>query len=439
MSAEAVAFTVVGVISAGTGVTMVLAGERTRATLGISALYVLAGVAFPLQVQLVGTVDAAHPRLLARFQGVVEAGAVASGALYVSGLLTTARTTPRIRRRIVTELRLGCVLAAWLAVAAVLLPAARLDDYQTRVLDPAAYRLGGFWVFALTWLLVAVVFGLAYSSLAACGVDPAERARAGAALVGTPLLVSVTALPLRAGLPFAIASILAMLYAQYRYAVAQGERAAFLSRFLSPQVADEVRTGGLASVMQPRDLEVTVVCCDLRGFTAYAEAVASQSVIDLLNEYYEAVGNVVAEVDGTIKDYAGDGILVLLGAPLPDPGHAGAGLRLAGRIHEVTQPVLDGRSTAEHRLTLGVGVASGSVTVGAIGSASRMEYTAVGAAVNLAARLCSVAGPGETLVDERTAALAEEALLEARPPMRLKGFGDEMAVFAAGSATRVVR
>jgi class 3 adenylate cyclase len=438
MDAEAVAFTVVGVISAGTGVTMVLGGDRTRATLGIGSLYVLAGISFPLQVHLVGTVDPHHPGLLARLQGVVEAGAVASGALYVSGLLTTARTTAAIRRRISRALRAAWVLAGWLAVAAVLFPAARLDDYQTRLADPDAYRLGGFWLFACTWLLVAVVFGFAYFNLAACGVDPGERARAGAALVGTPLLVSVTAFPLRPGLGFGIAAILLMLYAQYRYAVAQGERAAFLSRFLSPQVADEVRAGGLASVMQPRDLEVTVVCCDLRGFTAYAEAVPSQSVIDLLSEYYEVVGEVVAEVDGTIKDYAGDGILVLVGAPLPDPDHARAGLRLARRIHEVTTSVLRRRATADHPLGIGVGVATGVVTVGAIGSDARMEYTAVGVAVNLAARLCSAAAAGETLVDQRTSDLGPETALEARAPMHLKGFGADVAVFATSAPTRWV-
>jgi class 3 adenylate cyclase len=430
MDADAVAFTVAGVISAGTGVTMVLAGERTRATLGIGFLYVLAGLAFPLEVQLVGTVDADRPGLLARVQGVLEAGAVASGALYLSGLLVTARTTPAVGRRVTAALRSAWVLAGWLALAGVLFPAGGLDDYQTRVLDPDAYRLPGFWLFALTWLLVAIVFGFAYLELATCGVDPGERARAGAALVATPLLVSVTAVPLRVGIGSAIASILVMLYGQYRYAVAQGERAAFLSRFLSPQVADEVRAGGLASVMQPRDLEVTVVCCDLRGFTAYAESVASESVIDLLSEYYAAVGGAVAEVDGTIKDYAGDGILILLGAPLADPGHAAAGIRLAQRIHEVTAPVLARRTGGPHRLGIGVGATTGRVTVGAIGSDARMEYTAVGAAVNLAARLCSVALAGETLVDERLAAAAGSDGLAPHPPVRLKGLDADVAVFS---------
>lgn len=434
MEAEAVAFTVAGVISAGTGVTMVLAGDRSRATLGIASLYVLAGLAFPLEVQLVGTVDPDRPGVLPRTQGLLEAGAVASGAVYLSGLLATARTTVVVRRRVTAALRVAWALAAWLALAGVLFPAERLDDYQTRVLDADAYTSPGFWLFAITWLLVATAFGFAYLELAASGVDPGERARAGAALAATPLLVAVTALPLRVGVGFAIASILIMLYAQYRFAVARGERAAFLSRFLSPQVAEEVRAGGLASITAPRDLEVTVVCCDLRGFTAYAEAVPSQTVIDLLSEFYAAVGEAVAEVDGTIKDYAGDGVLILLGAPLPDPDHAHAGIRLARRIHEVTAPVLDRRTTDAHRLGIGVGAASGRVTVGAIGSDARMEYTAVGAAVNLAARLCSVAEPGETLVDARLAATAGPDGLAPHAPVQLKGFSADVATFSTRTA-----
>ena len=155
--------------------------------------------------------------------------------------------------------------------------------------------------------------------------------------------------------------------------------------------------------MRPAEVTLTVVACDLRGFTAYADAVPSQAVIDLLGDYYAAVGAAVAEVDGTIKDYAGDGVLVLVGAPLAQPDHAARGMRLAARIHEVTRPVLERWATRAHPLGIGVGVASGTVTVGAIGSSARTEYTAVGTPVNLAARLCSAAGHGETLVDVATA------------------------------------
>jgi class 3 adenylate cyclase len=210
----------------------------------------------------------------------------------------------------------------------------------------------------------------------------------------------------------------------------QGERAAFLSRFLSSEVAESVRLEGLASVMEPGERDVTVVACDLRGFTAYAEAVPSQAVIDLLAEYYDAVGRAVAEVHGTVKDYAGDGVLMVVGAPLPQPDHATLGLDLARRLHAVVEPVLRHWSTGPHPLGMGVGVASGPVTAGALGSSTRMEYTVVGTPVNLAARLCSAAQHGETLVASSTVALAGTDGLEARAPMAIKGLAADQTVYA---------
>jgi adenylate cyclase len=223
------------------------------------------------------------------------------------------------------------------------------------------------------------------------------------------------------------------VYGQFRYFVAQGERGAFLSRFLSAQVAETVRIDGLASVMQPGEREVTVIACDLRGFTAYAEAVPSQAVIDLLGEYYDAVGLAVAEIGGTVKDYAGDGVLMLIGAPLPRPDHAAAGLRLAVLLHATIRPVLAHWSTGPHPLGVGIGVASGTVTAGAVGSSSRMEYTAVGTAVNVAARLCAAAADGETLVDQATVELAGVDGLTSRGNMSIKGLAAEHMVYALDS------
>ena len=79
-----------------------------------------------------------------------------------------------------------------------------------------------------------------------------------------------------------------------------------------------MRERGLKHAVQHRTVEITVVCSDLRGFTAFAQAHPSSSVIKTLREYYDEVGKVVAEFGGTVKDYAGDGVLILVGAPLPD-------------------------------------------------------------------------------------------------------------------------
>jgi adenylate cyclase len=111
--------------------------------------------------------------------------------------------------------------------------------------------------------------------------------------------------------------------------------------------------------------------------------------------------------------------------------HALRAIELAQRIRSVGAALCGRWERPGHRLGIGVGVATGMVTVGVIGSDSRLEYTAVGSAVNLASRLCEQAGDGEILVDDRTAQLAGEALLKKREPLTLKGFSDPVAHYAA--------
>jgi class 3 adenylate cyclase len=220
-----------------------------------------------------------------------------------------------------------------------------------------------------------------------------------------------------------------------QYHVLQGQRGQFMSRFLSSQVAELVRERGLEGAMEQNYLEITVVVSDLRGFTAYAQAHPSSRVIQVLRDYYDAVGQVVADYGATIKDYAGDGILILVGAPLPMANHGAVALSIARRVREVCREVT-ARWSADRgrRLGIGVGVASGFVTVGVIGSASRLEYTAVGPAVNLASRLCEEAGDGEILLDARTHELAGELRLEALGPRTVKGFREPVAVYGMPEA-----
>lgn len=203
-----------------------------------------------------------------------------------------------------------------------------------------------------------------------------------------------------------------------------------MARFLSPEVAALVRDRGLDRAMQEQQVELTAVCCDLRGFTPFAARAESGEVLRILREYYDAVGDVVGEVGGTIKDYAGDGILILVGAPLRREDHARLGLKLARRIREVGEG-LQARWRAEGiDLGLGIGAASGPVTVGVIGSTT-LEYTAVGSTVNLASRLCEQAMDGEILIDSRTQALAGDAGLQVRTPLQIKGFTDPVGLFSA--------
>ncbi|MGO9605365.1 MAG: adenylate/guanylate cyclase domain-containing protein [Candidatus Binataceae bacterium] len=205
----------------------------------------------------------------------------------------------------------------------------------------------------------------------------------------------------------------------------------FLTRFLSPQVARIANELGMASVLQKSRSQLTAIECDLRGFTAFSESVAPEEVVDLLEHYYSAIGEAVSEFGGIIKDYSGDGVLVLVGAPVAYPDHARRAVSIAFKIRERVTAVL---ATWQHlglELRVGVGLASGYVTVGAIGGAERLEYVAIGSAVNLASRLCE-RSTDSILVDQRTVSLVGDDHSFRFEPMEsaeLKGFSHPVKFF----------
>jgi class 3 adenylate cyclase len=209
--------------------------------------------------------------------------------------------------------------------------------------------------------------------------------------------------------------------------------------FLSPEIGRLLREGGVQGAMNQRRVELSAVFCDLRGFTAFSERTSSEQVMELLQSYYDAVGEVVAEMGGTVKDHAGDGILSIVGAPIAHRDHAERAVRMAVRIRDRGVEILAGWRNPGPELGLGVGVASGIVTVGAIAGATRLEYVAVGPAVNLAARLCERAISGQVLVDRRTLDLAREIddnyRIELVECSALKGIGGDVAVYSVDRAS----
>lgn len=209
----------------------------------------------------------------------------------------------------------------------------------------------------------------------------------------------------------------------------------FLTRFLSPQVARVAKERGMASVMQKSRSQLTAIECDLRGFTAFSESVASEEVVDLLEHYYSAIGEAVSEFGGIIKDYSGDGVLVLVGAPVPYPDHARRAVLVAFKIRERVMEVLSAWQRMGLELKVGIGVASGYVTVGAIGGAEQLEYVAVGPAVNLASRLCE-RSTDLILVDQRTASLVGDDAAFCFKPVES---AESQRLFTPGQGFRVGR
>ncbi|MGH8561577.1 MAG: adenylate/guanylate cyclase domain-containing protein, partial [Nevskiales bacterium] len=259
----------------------------------------------------------------------------------------------------------------------------------------------------IEWAIFAPVLGsgmlcsaIAIFMLLLSRIDKAEAIRLRALLVAAPFLLSGLVLS-DPYIPAAIAfGLLIYLSGTLHYLVIQGQRGHFMSQFLSPEVARVVRSEGLAKVLQRERRPLSVVVCDLRGFTAYAREHDSGKVVNLLERYYNIVGEVASEFSGTIKDHAGDGMLILVGAPLPLKDHARRAALMSLEIMRRVPPML--QEAVGSQLGLGIGVGTGKATVGAIRGAGRLEYVAVGTPVNLAARLCSRAADGEILADDRT-------------------------------------
>lgn len=420
----------VSLLALGMGLAFVSADRNSSSSRALAASLGLIGISIYLNVTLIPA-NGPSPS----WSGWLALPEGASIVATLEWLLRVRRTVPARGDMNVTFgdrlLRIGQAAGVVYAVLAVLAPEVRTREFLHALDRPQAMADWGFWLFA-TPIFVAQFTGFAAILLLLNRrPDRPEVVRVVAMTLAVPFLVAGFVLPLAQSALSVLIGELIFLVGGVHYHVLQGNRGQFMSRFLSPQVAQIVRERGLQSAMKQDYLEVTVVCTDIRGFTPYAQAHEPARVIQVLRDYYDAVGKVVAEYGGTIKDFAGDGILILVGAPIPVNDHARCGIEMARRARQQAQEVTRRWSEKEHRLGIGLGVASGFVAVGVIGSASRLEYTAVGPAVNLASRLCELAADGEILIAERTAEIAGASGLKPRSQITVKGFKEPVPIFAA--------
>ena len=211
----------------------------------------------------------------------------------------------------------------------------------------------------------------------------------------------------------------------------RSERISRLKRFLAPQVAELVDRAGDDGVLDGRRVEVVVVFCDLRGFTAFSARAEPETVMGVLGEYYDALGRVVSAHGATLTNFSGDGMMVLVNAPVPCPDPALRAVDMASDMQRSVQRLLVEWRALGHRLGFGVGLAMGPATVGRIGSEGRLDYTAIGTVVNLASRLCSSAEASEILMDRVAAhAVGSKVPLVELDARVLKGFDQQVPVFA---------
>jgi len=208
------------------------------------------------------------------------------------------------------------------------------------------------------------------------------------------------------------------------------ERIAKLKRFLAPQVADLVDRAGDDSVLDGRRAEVVVIFCDLRGFTAFSAALAPEEVMSVLSEYYQVLGRAITQFAATLISFSGDGLMVLVNAPVPVEDPALRAADLAVEMQKGVQRLIANWRSRGYQVGFGVGLASGVATVGRIGYENRLDYTAIGSVVNLAARLCASAADREILIDAEVAerVRGKRALAELGG-RQIKGFDEAIPVF----------
>ncbi|WP_183453456.1 adenylate/guanylate cyclase domain-containing protein [Microvirga lupini] len=209
------------------------------------------------------------------------------------------------------------------------------------------------------------------------------------------------------------------------------ERIAKLRRFLAPQVAQLVDHVGDDTLLEGHRTEVVVVFCDLRGFTAFSARATPEEVMSVLSEYYEALGHIITKYAATLTSFSGDGLMVLVNAPVPVAEPALRAVDLAVEMQRSVQELIVDWQTRGHRIGFGVGLAMGPATVGRIGYESRFDYTAIGSVVNLAARLCAAAADREILTDAAVAdVVKDKCSLIPLGPRAIKGYEDELPVFS---------
>ena len=179
------------------------------------------------------------------------------------------------------------------------------------------------------------------------------------------------------------------------------ERTTRMKRYLSPQLAESILSGETDVDLTSRRQNLTILFSDIRGFTAMSERLEPEELVDLMNQYLEEMTEIVFTHGGTLDKYIGDALMVFFGNPVPYEDHAERAVRAAlamqARLDELRQQwATEDRAT----LAMGIGITTGYVTVGNIGSPARMDYTVLGNHVNLASRLADAAEGGQILVSE---------------------------------------
>lgn len=202
-----------------------------------------------------------------------------------------------------------------------------------------------------------------------------------------------------------------------------------LERFHSPQVIEMILHGGQEDLMEPKELTATIVFTDIVGFTTLSEKLPPREINMILNRYFTHMTDIIFKYDGTLDKYIGDGLLAVFGAPVEKDDDA---IRAVRAALEMRQAVREMQSIFPIGTTLNIriGVNTGRVVAGNMGSPKRMDYTVIGDPVNTASRLESIAEPNQILIGEQTYRLVKDMFtINCVGPRKVKGKTSEIMVY----------
>ena len=203
-------------------------------------------------------------------------------------------------------------------------------------------------------------------------------------------------------------------------------------RLLSPAIAEQVISGKVEVAKGGELRDTTMLFTDIRGFTSMSESRSPQEIVDMLNEYFELMVEIVFKYEGTLDKFVGDEIMALYGSPVKHDDDPVRAVRSALDMLQVLEGWNAQRAAAgKVPVHIGLGINTGEVVAGYLGSSKALEYTVIGDAVNAGARLCSAAQAGQILVSEYTYRRIGSAFdVQEQPPMPLKGKSKPMRIYS---------
>ncbi len=203
-----------------------------------------------------------------------------------------------------------------------------------------------------------------------------------------------------------------------------------LRRFFSPAVADKLLSATSAELYRPHHREIVVLFLDLRGYTAFTQKYGADEVMRVLGEFHAAMGELIAVYEATLERFAGDGMMIFFNDPVEIPNPAAKAARMALQMQDRCRELNKIWAQRGYGLALGIGIAQGVATIGAIGFEGRRDYAAIGNVTNLAARLCAEAGAGQILISSVVAGnIGEVARVQVVSDLVLKGFPEPVKCF----------